>query len=363
MCSTAQLVHRSARALASRSVFAATVVFHALVALPLARRELARWRRRAQAIAQPELRERALETLRHEQANSEGAAAFAVLCPPAAPRVIPLLVAYQLAWDFVDTLLERPAPAAATPESICRTLEFAVVLDDRAPRPRAARAAGQGGDFLGELIDACRTGCAGLPRYAEAQPALRRLAARSDALLATNCARDRRIPALNAWAGRNRAQAGWLEPAELCAAAQCSLGIHALLATAARPGSRTSDFEAIESAYFPWINALCTLLDSVVDQDADARSGDFSFVAEYPSSAHGAERLRLIAQKAMWTTRTLPAGHRHAALTCAVVGMYAAAPSARGLHARPLADSAVDATAPLSRWASAVAGAQRRVLG
>jgi tetraprenyl-beta-curcumene synthase len=356
-----ELAHRSARALIAQSAFAATVAFYALVALPLARRELAHWSHRAQAITDPALRELALATLRDERVNSEGAAAFAVLYPPAARRLVPLLVAYQLAWDFVDTLLERPTPAAGSPETVRSTLELALVLEREGPR--AGVDATPNGGFLAELVDACRAGCVWLPTYVEAQPALGRIAARSDALLTTNGEPGGRTAALTAWASRHSAEGDALEPAELCAAGQCSLGVHALLATAASPWSRRHDFEAVEAAYFPWIDALCTLLDSLVDQDDDARTGDFSFVAQYSSAAHAAERLRAIADRALKATRTLPAGHRHGALMCAVVGMYLSTPSAQLAQNQPVAECVLDATAPLSRWACAVLGAQRRALG
>jgi tetraprenyl-beta-curcumene synthase len=357
---TAELAHRSVRALLARSAFVGTVLFHAFVALPLARRELARWNRRAQAIADPALRERALATLRDESRNSEGAAAFAVLHPRAVRRLVPLLVAYQLAWDFVDTLLERPASATVDPEAVRSTLELALVLEGAgSPLPVASGA----GDFLQDLVDACRTGCARLPRYAEAEPALRRVAARSDALLVTNGAPGGRMAALRVWARSNWVEGDELEPIELCAAAQCSLAVHALLATAASPSSRRHDFEAVEAAYFPWIDALCTLLDSLVDQEADARTGDFSFMSHYSSPSHARVRLGVIADRALKETHSLPAASRHGALMCAVVGMYLSPPSARVPRIQPVAESVLDATAPLSRWACAVLGAQRRALG
>jgi tetraprenyl-beta-curcumene synthase len=322
------------------------------VSLPLARREIARWTRRAEAIADPPLRELALDTLRRERRNSEGAAAFAVLHPLGAWRLVPLLVAYQLAWDLVDTLLEHPAEEAGEREAVRAVLELAL-------EPGAAGERTVGG-LLGELVEACRAGCEALPRFDQARPALRRLAARTDAMLVTNVpvVRPR---ALGIWAARDQAAGDGLEPAELCAAAQCSLAIHALLATAAARRGRPRDFEAVESAYYPWIDAVCTLLDSVVDRDEDERTGDFSFVSQYPSSAHAARRLAEISRRALEGTAALPAPRRHAALTCALVGMYVAAPSAESPRARQSVEAVLAATGPLTRWARAVAVAQRRV--
>jgi tetraprenyl-beta-curcumene synthase len=346
---TAEPSRAAAHSVAARSTFVGTVAFHAAVALPLARREVARWRARAEAIADAALRERALTTLRDEHRNAEGAAAYAVLHPPAARLLVPLLVAYQLTWDLVDTLLERPIPATPSAEAVRRQLEDAVAERHRAPLPRTETPG-----FLSDLVDACQRRCAALPNYDAARPSLARLASRSDALLATNGEPMQRTGALCAWVARQPAVPEGLEPAELCAAGQCSLGVHAVLAAAARPGARESDFSAIEDAYYPWVDALCTLLDSLIDQEADARSGDFSFVSAYPSRDHATERLRSIAEQAATRLRTLPAPHRHHTLLCALLGTYLSRPAADNPANRPVAQAVLDATAPLSGWAREV---------
>lgn len=280
-----------------------------------------------------------------------------MLHPPAARLLIPILVAYQVAWDFVDTMLERPTPAAGPSEDVRRALVAAVSVDEV---PGLSLSDDRGPGFLAELVRACRDGCRRLPGYDDARIPLQRAAARSDALLVTNGPREDKTRALNEWAADNEVGATELEPAELCAAAQCSLGIHALLATAARPSSRPAEFAAIEAAYYPWVDALCTLLDSLVDQDDDHRTGEYSFVGQYQSSDHAAERFRLIAKRALKATDALPAGHRHAALVCAVVGMYLSAPVARSPSVRAIAESVAEATAPRSGWACAVAARRRR---
>lgn len=357
----AELASPRVTPLAVRSAFAGTIAFYAVVVLPLARRELGRWRQRALAIPDATLRQRAIATVENDHLTAEGAAAFAVLHPWAARELIPLLVAYQLLWDFVDTVLERPTPSAGDRETVCKTLELALTPEREQEQIRVAPASANGG-FFGELVDACRKGCAALPSYSEARPALRRAVARSDALLLTNGTSENRMQAIRAWARRHPVEDGQLDATEVCAAAHSSLAIHALLATASIPRSRPHQFRAIEAAYFPWISALSTLLDSVVDQEDDRRTNGFSFVSQYPSRAHARERLKAICDRALKTTPTLPAANRHRVLLCAVVGMYLSKSSARASQVQPLAESVLDATAPLSTWARAVVGAQRRTL-
>src|SRR5829696_8568879 len=79
------------------------------IVLPCARRELRAWRRRALAIPDPALRAHACATLRDEHANAEGAALLASTAPPERrAEVVRLLVAYQVMYDYLDTLTEQP---------------------------------------------------------------------------------------------------------------------------------------------------------------------------------------------------------------------------------------------------------------
>ena len=70
---------------------------------------------------------------------------------------------------------------------------------------------------------------------------------------------------LESWARRQTATDNGLEWWETAAAAGSSLGVHALIAAAASPMLDEQDVAAIEAAYFPWIGALHSLLDSLVD--------------------------------------------------------------------------------------------------
>jgi tetraprenyl-beta-curcumene synthase len=338
-----------------RAAFVGTIAFYALVVLRLARREHATWRRRAEAITDPALREPAVTTLREDQMLAIGAAAFAVLHPPAARRLIPLLVAYQVLFDLVDTLLERPRSVLGGSQAALTALEAAVTADgvvQGAPNL----------DFVGALVDTCRRGCAALPRYSHAQPALVRISRRCEGMLATHTDPEVRAETVRAWAGRHPIAGADLEPAELSAATHSSLATHALIATAAKPHGPPGEFEAIEAAYFPWTCALGTLLDSLIDQEADATTGNFSFVGQYGSTDETAVRLRMIAEQSLAAARTLPSDRRHAVLVCSLVGMSLATPSARKPRIQPVADALVAATAPFSSWARAVVTSQQRLL-
>ena len=109
----------------------------------------------------------------------------------------------------------------------------------------------------------------------------------------------RRDAALREWATQEFSaghDAAWFE---LSGAASASLTVHALLALAAEPACADAEIERVRSAYFPWISAATTMLDSYVDQAEDAANGDHSYVAHYPSPELAAQRIRELVERSL----------------------------------------------------------------
>src|ERR1039458_1541443 len=80
-----------------------------LSVVPQVRREARHWHERARQIPDPSLRRVALQTERLKKANIQGAAAFAILAPPAHRlAVLRASVAFQAMYDYADTLSEEP---------------------------------------------------------------------------------------------------------------------------------------------------------------------------------------------------------------------------------------------------------------
>ncbi len=76
---------------------------------PVVRRELERWRGRAQAIPDPELRALALSKLSGERFNAEVAATLATLAPRAHRRdAVEAIVALEVLFDHLDGRTEQP---------------------------------------------------------------------------------------------------------------------------------------------------------------------------------------------------------------------------------------------------------------
>ncbi|MGB2709998.1 MAG: DUF2600 family protein [Conexibacter sp.] len=302
---------------------------------PLLRTDLDGWRARAAAIPDAQLRSDALATLREERLNAAGAALFAGL-GVRNPALLRALVAFQIVWDYVDTLSERPA---TDPIANGAQLHLALV-DALTPGTPPAdhyllHHAREDGGYLAALVEACREGCAQLPAYAAVQSAAQSEARRAAVQGINHSPAHAREPALRRWAAAQGdvQDVLWFE---LAAAASSSLAIHALLAAAANPATTAQTAEQVRATYFPWIGALSTLLDSLVDEQDDARSGEISFVGQYASRAAARTRLRVVSRRSFAQARKLPSGEMHAVIVAGMVAMYLSKTSAWTAATRPL---------------------------
>jgi tetraprenyl-beta-curcumene synthase len=312
---------------------------------PVSRRELRRWERRAATIPDPVLRAHAGETLRREQGLCEGAALFATLVPcRRRVRVVRLLVAFEVMCDYLDTLAEQPTPdPLANGRQLHRALS--VALGGAAAPPGgyyAKHPQHDDGGYLEALVGSCRAAFAALPSAAAVAATAARAAFRSGEGQSHNHAAmldPRRAAQLSAWCAAHAPADGGLRWWECAAAACSSLTMHALLAAAADPATTAADAARIDAAYFPWIGALSSLLDSVADRDVDVRSGNHSYVAHYPTPADAAHRLAAITRRALAAARELPHGRQHvtilSAMTCFFLsGPQGASPAARCILAQ-----------------------------
>jgi tetraprenyl-beta-curcumene synthase len=307
-----------------------------LFTYPLLRADLRAWERRAAAIPDAQLRDDALATLRRERLNAAGAALFSTLAAHPDPALLQVLVAFQIAWDYLDTLAERPAPdPVANGAHLHLALVDALVPSGPHADYYRLHCASDDGGYLVALVDACRAGCAALPGYRHVRDAAVAEATRAGAVQSANHGPPAtRAPALRAWAGMSGGDAGasWFE---LAAAASSSLAIHALLALAADAQASAATAEQVHAAYVPWVGALSTLLDSLVDEAEDAVSGEISYIAHYGSRAHARARLREIVAHAMSEARELPSGQRHAVIVAGTIAMYLSKSSAWTMAVRP----------------------------
>lgn len=302
--------------------------------------DVARWRRRAQAIPDPVLRRDALTALREKRSYVNGAALFASVVPgDAARRVQPLLVTFQIMANYLDTVSERTVEVDADRGGrLMRAFVDAVDLSSPVAGDGyyAGLARTDDGGYLAELVSDCRRGCEALPRYAAARGLLAREAERARALEVTH---DpvvvRRDDRLRGFAEDEYGAGHDLDWFEHAAGAASALTVIVLLALAGRPCDAattpedgTRELEMAASAY-RWTAALSTILDSYVDRAEDLASGDWSMVGYYPSAEAGQARIAAVAERSLREVRGLREGERHAVIVSAMIAMFLSRDSAR----------------------------------
>jgi tetraprenyl-beta-curcumene synthase len=310
---------------------------------PLARRELRQWQRRASAIADPVLRRQALDTLRSEHMNAEGAALFAVLARPHwRTQLVRTLVAYQTMYDYLDTLTEVPHPTqVASCDQLHRALTDA--LDPARPTSDWYRVHPQREDgYLAALVATCRAGLAPLPSYRLVRPAAVCSARRAIEVQQLNHrpTPDRR-PGLRAWGERAVSEDAELTWWEHAAGACSTLDLHILLALASDPTLSVRDVRRAIT-HGTALSALNTILESLVDLPADRCSGDHSYFAYYGSPTEAGERLRALAATTMKRCARLSNPAHHLAIAQAMASMYLSRSEARSAETRSAATTVIE---------------------
>ncbi len=286
-------------------------------------RELRCWHDRAAAIPDPAIRADALDAIIRKRDNVEGASFFSILPKHRDERLLKLLVAYQIMWDYLDSASERGAGAGQVNG---RQLHRALVeaLDPGAPISDYYRYHPwkDDGGYLRMLVETCRRMCRELPCYRQVRPLMLQ-GVEDCAIQSLNHEREpsRRDVVLKEWAEREFGGTQALSWFERTAAAGAFMP-HVLLALAAERSCDQHEVSAIHAAYFPWVSLAISMLDSYIDQVDDVASKGHSYLSHYTSQTVALERLAAIIGRIVSHAASLPNGHRHAVLIEGIVAMY-----------------------------------------
>jgi tetraprenyl-beta-curcumene synthase len=333
-------------------VLAAAVRRELVWALPVVADEVHVWRAIARAMPDVQIRDRGLSALARKRGHTDGAALFGIFPRGRNASLLRALVAYEIMWDFLDSVNESALDAGQVNG---RQLHLALVeaLDRNRPLSDYYRFhpwSGDGG-YLCALVDVCRRECARLPSFERIRDVVVREAVRAQ-VLAINHDPDpaQRDAMLQGWAecefpeGR---EATWFE---LTGAASASLTIHALLALSAESECTEANFEGTQRAYFPWISAATTMLDSYVDQAEDTASGDHSYVGHYGDSEVAARRIQALITRCLEEVEDLPNSERHKLIVACMAAMYLSKDSAWTDSSREVTRSFLRAGGSLTKF-------------
>lgn len=302
-------------------------------------------------IPDPQLREQAVDAVTAKAGNVEATAVLAVLAPRRSRAgVIRASTALQVAVDYLDSLGEEPGPnpledGLALHAALVSALDpDAETKDWYVHHPRR-----EDGGYLDRLIATCRQSASSLPAAETVLPLARRAIGRcGEGQSNTHAAASGTGEELQRWASALAAPSGY-EWWEVAAGASSSVGAHALLALAGRPGATGAQAELVDAAYFPSIGALTVLLDDLVDSEADAAEDQHSFLRYYPSGTATAERLEAIAALARDSIWRLPQAPLHRAILAGVLAFYLSSPGAAAPDARAIRDRLLASSGPVVR--------------
>lgn len=341
-----------------------------LTIYPNVARELRRWRRQAAAIPDSTLRAQALAALEDKRRHAEGAAAFAVLCPRAQRvHVIRFLVAFQVMYDYLDTVSED---AAADP--LLDTLQLHTALTDAllpgvAHGPAYARHAHEDdGGYLAGFVDTCRVSCSALPAFGIVAPTVRSAAGLARQSQGYNHALPTAPSGFLAevvapWASTEGGAAHGLTWWEMIGATGSSLAILVLMAAAGNPALDRAERDAIHEVYVPWAGAVLALIDSAVDRARDDAESTHSLVSRYRSPQVAGERLSCFVGRAFGLAQRTADPDRHTLIVASMVALFASGPGARAPYARDAIRGALEATGPRGVMPLALLRAKRVLSG
>lgn len=330
---------------------------------PDACREVRGWRVRAREIPDPALRRIALQAHSEKRGNLEGAAAFAAFVRPAGRHAtVRAVIAYQTMFDYLDNLSEEPSE---DPIADARQLNGALLSAISPWAPHGDyyphRRGGDDGGYLHALIGACQTTLMSLPSFAT----ITELACEATERVITYQSLNHgdgngRHDSFERWArtsGRSHARLHWWETA---AAAGSTLDLFALIAAAAEPALDPGVARMLGGAYFPWVGALHSLLDSLADQVEDHATGRRGLIDYYGSPAETADRIATIAGEAMSQVNELPGGPAHTLIVAAMTSFYLCDLSTSSSpHARLAAPAVLETLGRLARPTMLILGTRR----
>ena len=114
------------------------------------------------------------------------------------------------------------------------------------------------------------------------------------------------------------------------------------------------------TAYFPWVGALHSLLDSLADRVEDLATGKRGLIDYYHSPDEAADRIATIANEAMSQVSELPGGHSHTLIVAAMTSFYLCDLSmSSSPHARLATPAVLEAMGRLARPTMLILSARR----
>ncbi|WP_449538397.1 tetraprenyl-beta-curcumene synthase family protein [Ferdinandcohnia sp. Marseille-Q9671] len=291
---------------------------------PIVHRELAFWRKKAEAIPNDELRTQALASIHSKTFHCEGGAILALLSEGKIDECIQFIVAYQTISDYLDNLCDRST--SLDPVDF-RTLHDSMPDALRPWQPTKNyykyRAEQDDGGYLESLVQKCQQVLQNIPHYNKISGYLQELSSYyCDLQVHKHVTVEERVPRLETWFKTYQHNLPTMEWYEFSACSGSTLGIFCLVAYAFHDEFNDEMAEKIRSGYFPYIQGLHILLDYFIDQEEDRKGGDLNFCFYYPHENELVSRLKHFMIEADKHTAGLPNEKFHRLINRGLLGVY-----------------------------------------
>lgn len=298
--------------------------------LPDVYRELARWRKMAGQIPDPELRSQAIASLTSKQFHCEGGSVYAAAAVERRKELVPLIVALQTISDYLDNLCDRSTSLDPDDFRLLHQSMLDAVNPDAEPADYyALRQEREDGGYLEALVRTCQDCIRQLPGYGAASRRVSALVGLyGDLQVYKHIRKDQRLPSLHAWWETHRGRCAHLKWNEFAAATGSTLGMFMLFVDACRADLTESEAQRTMDAYFPHMCGLHILLDYLIDQEEDRLGGDLNFCNYYESRDELLSRLAEIAGRARQDAGNLPDAAFHRMVVEGLMAVYLSDPKA-----------------------------------
>lgn len=293
---------------------------------PVLEREFAAWKKRAEAIPDPELRKQALASIESKKFHCQGGSVYAAQDISQVETIVPLIVAYQTISDYLDNLCDRSTSLDPNDfRQLHRSMQDALTPGAPVQDYYRYRKEREDGGYLASLVQTCQHFAAKLPAYDKIQVKVLEFSTLySDLQVYKHIAPHLREAELLAWWDLHKESYSYLKWQEFAAVTGSTIGIFALFCLAAEEGVTQEQIEAVCKAYFPWLCGLHILLDYLIDLEEDRLGGDLNFVSYYSSEQEATDRLQYFYKQAKASVKRLPNPAFHRMIVDGLIAFYLA---------------------------------------
>lgn len=291
---------------------------------PVVHEELSYWKKRAEEIPDPELRNQALASIKTKTFHCEGGSILALCAGDKYKEAIRFIVSYQTISDYLDNLCDRstsldPKDFAALHES----MEIALTVGKNHTNYYRHRNEREDGGYLRELAETCQNVLRTVPHYEKIKKHLLELCRYyCDLQIHKHVTVHERVPRLKNWFNQYKHKLPRMEWYEFSACSGSTLGIFCLVSYGMRNDFAEETAENIRNGYFPYVQGLHILLDYFIDQEEDRAGGDLNFCFYYHDEKALFDRLSHFIQEADRHIEKLPDSHFHKLINRGLLGLY-----------------------------------------